>query len=238
MKTENYREKLERFQERLGIRFGNLELLECAFTHPSYAYEHFGGKGDNQRLEFLGDAVLGLAVADYLYHHYPQYPEGRLTKIRAAVVCEQTLAKVAQSLGIGDFLRLGKGEELTGGRERSSNLAEAFEALAGAIFLDRGWEKTRQFLHCLLKEEIEDCASGGGADYKTLLQEFVQGIGKEKLSYVILSESGPDHDKRFVAGVVWKNRLLGRGEGRSKKEAEQQAAREALEKLKNSQLCD
>ncbi len=237
MGTGNYREKLQRFQERLGIHFKRLELLECALTHPSYAHEH-GGKGDNQRLEFLGDAVVGLAVADYLYHHYPQFPEGRLTKIRAAVVCERTLAKVARELGMGDFLRLGKGEEITGGRERNSNLAEAFEAVAGAVFLDSGWERAKKFLQQLLEEEIRDHASGESADYKTLLQEFIQRTGSEKLSYVILSESGPDHHKTFVSGVFWRNQLLGKGEGRSKKEAEQQAAKKALEKLKDRRLCD
>lgn len=234
--AKNYREKLAKLQEKMKINFKQPELLEIALTHPSYAFEHSNGKNHNQRLEFLGDAVLGSVVADYLYHHYPYYPEGQLTKIRAAVVCESTLARITERLKLGSYLRLGRGEELSGGGKRPSNLADALEALTAAIFLDQGWEKTRDFLYNLLKEEIEKSAEGFYPDYKTSLQELIQKKGDEKLSYVILSESGPDHAKKFVSGVFWNEQLLGKGTGGSKKEAEQQAAQEVLKTFKKKRV--
>ncbi len=229
---KNYLKKLQQFQKTINIFFNHPELLERALTHPSYTAEH-EGKNHNQRLEFLGDAILNSVVAEYLYHHYPNQPEGRLSKMRAAVVCEPTLARVAERLGLGIYLRLGRGEELSGGRTRPSNLADALEALAGAVFLDQGWKGARSFLHNLFEGEIKKTAQGIYPDYKTALQEIIQQQGNEQLTYVILSESGPDHAKHFTSGVIWRGHLLGKGSGGSKKESEQQAARAALEQMRN-----
>jgi ribonuclease-3 len=224
---------LQELQQRIGISFNQIELLVTALTHPSFISEHPLGEGNNQRMEFLGDAVLGAVVADYIYRHYPAYPEGQLTKIRAAVVCEASLARLGEQLGLGAYLRLGRGEEASGGRQRHSSLADALEALTAAIFLDQGWETTRSFLQDLLIGEIERTTQEGLTDFKTSLQEMVQQHGNGKLNYVLISESGPDHAKEFVSGAVWRDQMLGKGSGRSKKEAEQQAARAALEKLRN-----
>lgn len=219
-------------QHAIGVEFHEPELLRTALTHPSYQAEHPETKHHNQRLEFLGDAVLGLVVAEYYYNHCPAEPEGQLTKMRAAVVCETTLARVANRLQLGGYLRLGRGEELSGGRQRASVLADALEALAGAVFLDRGWEQARQFLLFMLSEEMQETGQSSSRDYKTALQELVQQRGGETLAYRILDEVGPDHDKCFSAGVFWNGRLLGGGSGKSKKEAEQQAARIALDSLR------
>lgn len=229
--NKRYLDKLFEFQRSINVFFNQPDLLVAALTHPSYLAEHPNEKVHNQRLEFLGDAILGSVVADYLYHQYPDHPEGQLTRMRAAVVCESTLARLANSLNLGIFLRLGRGEELSGGRRRASTLADAFEALTAAIFLDQGWERTSQFLRKILKDEIERTARGCYVDYKTYLQEVIQQQGNEKLNYVLLEESGPDHAKQFVSGVMWRSQLLGKGTGRSKKEAEQQAARAALKHL-------
>ncbi|MDH7576807.1 MAG: ribonuclease III [Bacillota bacterium] len=229
----NSRRKLRQFQKAIDIFFNQPELLERALTHPSYAAEHGGGKNHNQRLEFLGDAILSSVIADYLYQRYPDESEGKLTRMRAAAVCEPTLARLAEHLKLGSYLRLGRGEELSGGRRRPSNLADALEALTAAIFLDQGWDKARDFLHNLFKEEIEKTAEGLSLDYKTFLQEIIQQQGNGRLQYVILAESGPDHAKQFTSGVLWRGQMLGKGTGKSKKEAEQQAARAALEFLRN-----
>lgn len=226
------RAMLDKLQQAFSVSFNEPGLLLTALTHPSYLAEHQQAGGHNQRLEYLGDAVLGLVVADYFYRHCPDEPEGRLTKMRAAVVCEQTLARIAEQLDLGGYLRLGRGEELSGGRQRASVLADALESLAGAVFLDQGWEQARRFLLLLLGEEILNTARGSYQDYKTVLQEMVQQQAGEVLSYHILSEAGPDHDKQFTAGVLLNGKILGRGSGRSKKEAEQQAARRALSKIK------
>lgn len=228
----DYFARLNEFQASINIFFKNIDLLVAALTHPSYIAEHPNEGVHNQRLEFLGDAILGAVVADYLYHRYPEHSEGQLTRMRAAIVCETSLARIANSLRLGDLLRLGKGEEITGGRQRSSNLADSFEALVAAVFLDKGWNEVRSFLHELLNREIENILSGCSADYKTCLQEIVQQHGSERVDYVLLEESGPDHDKRFVSGVFWRSQLLGKGTGKSKKEAEQEAARAALKALK------
>jgi ribonuclease-3 len=223
--------KLEELQQAIHVQFKVSGLLVTALTHPSYLAEHPEEKNHNQRLEFLGDAILGSVVADYLYRNYPGQPEGHLTKIRAAVVCEAALARFAGLLNLGNYLRLGRGEELSGGRARPSTLADAFEALIAAVFLDQGWDISQGFLYDMLKEEIERADKGKYNDYKTTLQEYIQQLGSDKLNYVLLSESGPDHDKLFVSGAMWRNELLGKGMGRSKKEAEQQAARAALKLL-------
>jgi len=173
-----------------------------------------------------------LVVGEYLYRNYPKKSEGELTKIRAAVVCETTLAKVAKKLRLGDKLLLGRGEELTGGRERPSILADAFEAVIAAIYLESGLSVAREFIIEHLASEIAEVVNSGFKDYKTMLQELVQKEHEDNVTYTILEESGPDHDKCFMAGVIWKNNLLAKGKGKSKKEAEQQAASKAIELLK------
>jgi len=222
----------EKLQKSINIFFKEPKLLVTALTHPSYLAEHPEEKYHNQRLEFLGDAILGSVVAYYLYENFPKSSEGYLTKIRAAVVCEFSLASIARKLQLGDCLRLGKGEEQSGGRERPSILADAFEALTAAIFLDQGWEQTNIFLRDLLKEEIARAVQGVSRDYKTSLQEVIQRDGHDSLTYRLLDETGPDHDKKFVSGVFLDNKLLGKGTGKSKKESEQQAAQAALEYLR------
>lgn len=221
-----------KLQQAIGVNFHDPGLLITALTHPSYLAEHPQEGSHNQRLEYLGDAVLGLVVADYFFNHCPDEPEGRLTRMRAAVVCETTLARIAVRLELGSYLRLGRGEELSGGRQRPSVLADALEALAAAVFLDQGWEQARRFLLLLFGEEIRNTARGSYQDYKTVLQELVQQRVGEVLSYHIISEAGPDHEKQFTAGVLLNGKILARGSGRSKKEAEQQAAKKALNKIK------
>ncbi len=214
-----------------GLTFNEseLNLVNTALTHPSYVYENpRQGLIHNQRLEFLGDAILGMILAEYLYRKYPGRAEGELTKMRAAVVCEGTLARQAQSIGLGDYLRLGRGEELSGGRQRPSTLADAFEAMIGAVYLARGIRQAKSLVIKLLGLEIKAVAEGNYGDYKTALQEIVQRQSDETVKYVILAESGPDHAKRFLAGVQLNESILAEGEGRTKKEAEQAAAREAL----------
>ena len=187
------------------------------------------GSENNQRLEFLGDAVLDLAVSDHLFRSYPHLDEGNLTKMRAALVCEPSLARVAKTLGVGLCLLMGKGEERTGGRERPSILADVFEALLGAVYLDQGLKVAGNLALRLLEPVIEDVLEGRlDRDYKTELQEIVQQRGSEQVQYKILREEGPDHEKVFTAGVLYKGKLVGTGRGRSKKDAEQQAAKFAL----------
>jgi ribonuclease-3 len=222
---------LDKLQQVAAVLFKDPELLLTALTHPSYLAEHPQANNHNQRLEYLGDAVLGLVVADYFYQRFPEEPEGQLTRMRAAVVCEPTLARMARQLDLGSYLRLGHGEELSGGRQRASVLADALEALTGAVFLDQGWQQARRFLLLLLGEEMLTIARGSGRDYKTALQEVVQQRGGDTLAYCIIDEAGPDHDKHFTAGVLWNGEMLGKGRGKSKKEAEQQAAKNALKLL-------
>ncbi|MCR6544200.1 ribonuclease III [Dehalobacterium formicoaceticum] len=214
----------------MGINLTDLDLLKQALTHPTYAYEHKKQKlFHNQRLEFLGDAVLGLVMGEYLYQKFPQKPEGDLTKMRAAVVCAASLAEQAKNLDFGSYLLLGRGEDLSGGRERNSVLADAFEAVVGAIYLECGLEGARKFLIGSLAGTVERLEHDNMGDYKTMLQELVQKYDDEGVSYTILHESGPDHQKVFVAGVKYRDELLTQGQGNSKKEAEQKAAQAALE---------
>ncbi|MEW6457936.1 MAG: ribonuclease III [Bacillota bacterium] len=219
---------LAEFQEGIGLFWRDPDLLLEALTHSSFSYEHPGHR-HNQRLEFLGDAVLEIVVSEHLYRRLPDAPEGDLTKIRAAVVCEPALAHVAREMNLGTYLRMGRGEELSGGRERPSVLADALEALLGALYLDQGLEVARWFALQRLEPIISATLAGKGeADYKTRLQELLQKRSPEPLRYVIIKEEGPDHNKLFTAGVVYRGKVLGRGTGRTKKEAEQHAAREAL----------
>lgn len=228
------REKaLKDFSAKLGVSFADLKLLHRALTHTSYANEV---KKDhimhNERLEFLGDAVLELVISTYLYKHFPELPEGELTKARAALVCEPTLAKRAAYLRVGEYLLFGKGELATGGKERASILADAFEAIIGAIYLDHGITCASEYILAQLREELDGLESGNCVqDYKTFLQEVVQKKAEHKIVYELLSETGPDHDKLFQTAVLINDRQAGMGSGKSKKEAEQCAAQEALHKM-------
>lgn len=228
-------EDLSLLESRLGITFSNPQLLEQAFTHASYVNEHRLPPGsDNERLEFLGDAVLELTVSDYLFHRHPQLPEGELTKMRASIVCEASLVYFAQKLQFGEFIRLGKGEEMTGGRMRPAMLADVFESFVGALYLDGGIESVFSFLETHLFPHIEQIRGSILMDYKSLLQETVQQKGNDTIRYEIIDERGPAHDRKFVATVFINDRPLGTGNGSSKKEAEQQAAAEALSNLKTN----
>lgn len=213
----------------LGLEIDDA-LLELALTHRSYAYES-GGIPTNERLEFLGDSVLGIVITDALYHRYPDLPEGQLAKLRSAVVNARALAGVARELNLGSFLRLGKGEESTGGRDKSSILADTVEAVLGAAYLDHGIEVSRELILRLFENLlIESATLGAGLDWKTSLQELTAELGVGVPGYAI-SESGPDHAKEFEAQVVLGEKLYGHGRGSNKKEAEQQAAASAYAEL-------
>ncbi|SMB96328.1 RNAse III [Thermanaeromonas toyohensis ToBE] len=212
-----------------------LLLLDLALTHPTYAFEN-GLSEHNQRLEFLGDAVLNLVVAEQLYREFPDASEGELTQMRAALVCEASLAEAAGKLGLGEFLLLGRGEERAGGRYRRSNLADALEAVAGALYLAGGLPAVWRLAEGVLGTGLKEKKSLTLIDAKTRLQELVQGKKRENVSYRVLGEWGPDHDKCFRVGVFYRGKLLATGEGRSKKEAEQEAARVALERVECGDL--
>ena len=221
---------MHNLEETIGYRFQNLNLLETALTHSSYANEKHGTDCESyERLEFLGDSILGLTSADFLYHHEPKLPEGRMTRLRAELVCEASLHKVALSLGLGEYMRLGRGEERTGGRERPSILADMVEAIIAALYLDGGLDVARRFIMERVLKDAEIGDAHRGADYKTELQELVQQQPGQLISYELIGESGPDHDKRFQFRVSINGKAAGEGTGRTKKEAEQMAARAALE---------
>ncbi|MGM0501663.1 MAG: ribonuclease III [Bacillota bacterium] len=220
-------------QEELGIKFDDVELLTRALTHKSYANERRNENlKDNERLEFLGDAVLDLVVNQYLFLEYSNHPEGELAQIRSVVVSAPTLAEKSREIDLGDYLLLGKGEEATGGRKRNSILADAFEALIGSIYLDRGLECARDFILDLLIANIQNVEQGNHIqDYKTLLQELLQKNSDNRPQYEVINEEGPDHNKFFTVQVTFKGQTLGVGTGSSKKRAQQSAAKEAIEKL-------
>lgn len=221
---------LESLDRALGVSFDDAALRTAALTHRSYAFEH-GTEITNERLEFLGDSVLGLVVTDMAYASYPDLPEGSLAKLRAAIVNMVALADVARSLGLGEMVLLGKGEELSGGRDKSSILADALEAVFGAIYLDRGLDVARELIERLFRPRMEAYARGeGDRDYKTILQELASQELRSMPEYR-LEERGPDHAKEFTATVYVAGEALGTGMGRSKKEAEQQAAREAHSRI-------
>jgi ribonuclease-3 len=224
----------EKVFEKLKYTFNDAGLLEQAFTHSSYAHEQAPDSLEhNERLEFLGDAVLEVLISELLYKLFPGYDEGQLTKFRAGLVCESSLAKVGREAGIEEYLRLGKGEESTGGRHRDALLADAFEAVIGALFLDGGFERARAFIReCFTEEVGRQSGSFDQFDNKTFLQESFQKSSKIPLNYIITDESGPDHKKTFTAKVEHNGKTLGAGSGRSKKEAEQNAAAEAIKKLR------
>lgn len=225
--------KIKELEEIIGYGFKDENLLKTALTHSSYANEkRVEGLVCNERLEFLGDSVLSLITSRYLFENYKNLPEGELTKARAQIVCEKSLFECAQNIELGSFMLLGKGEERTGGRTRPSVLADAFEALIAAIYLDGGLEITREWLLSQLYDTIQLSVSGKSfKDYKTLLQETVQAHGETDISYKIIAECGPDHKKTFSVEVFVGGNSCGTGEGSSKKNAEQDAAKNALERL-------
>ena len=215
----------------IGYRFKNITLLQNALTHSSYANERWHNSLlSNERLEFLGDAILGKTVAKYLYQTFPDRPEGELTRMRADMVCEQTLAKVAARIELGKHLLLGNGEEQGGGRTRNSILADAVESVIAASYLDGGMEAAQKFIEQFILVEVP-VKQLHNADYKTALQELVQQKKNQVLSYTLVGESGPDHDKQFDVEVKLNGKVVGTGSGSSKKRAEQAAAHAALEKL-------
>lgn len=216
----------------LGWKAGNLSYYEQALTHSSFAHERGHRRLHNERLEFLGDAVLELIISDYLYQKYSQLSEGKLTKLRADLVCEASLARIAYGLNLGQYMRLGKGEIVGGGASRPSLLADTIEALIGAHYLDRGFEVSREKVLELFFPILQELQEGHlRRDFKTLLQEFTQARYAVTPSYRIVRESGPDHEKTFTAEVMLAADVVGAGEGRSKKEAEQAAAKEAWNTL-------
>lgn len=213
-----------------GIDFSDLSLLETAFTHTSYANEHRLLKiSHNERLEFLGDAVLQLMISKYLYQKYPDRPEGEMSKLRSTFVREESLASFSRACGFDSFLRLGRGEEKSGGRNRDTILGDAFEAFLGALLLDKGEKTVEDFIHKVMIPRLEEGNFERVTDYKTALQEILQVNGEIAITYQVVAESGPAHDKTFEVEVSADQRVIGRGRGRSKKLAEQAAAKNAVE---------
>ena len=222
---------MERLEKSIRYTFSNKELLNKALTHTSYAYEH--GVESNEKLEFLGDSILEFVSSIYLFENYSNLKEGEMTKVRATVVCEKSLYKVAKMHNFSDFLHLGKSERQSGGEDRPAILADSVEAVIAAIYLDGGIEEASKFIIENLKDEIENASKNVGLkDYKTVLQEKLQEHGEVEIKYTILREMGPDHDKVFEAQVECDNKKLAIGTGKSKKQAEMEAARKALENLK------
>ncbi|AYV65977.1 ribonuclease III [Niallia circulans] len=225
--------KMKELQDKLGIHFTNEKLLKQAFTHSSYVNEHRRKPHeDNERLEFLGDAVLELTVSKFLFNKFPMMSEGELTKLRAAIVCEPSLVSFANELSFGKYVLLGKGEEMTGGRTRPALLADVFEAFIGALYLDQGLDSVVAFLEEVIFPKINNGAFSHVMDFKSQLQEYVQRDAVGTIEYKILLEKGPAHNREFISQVFLNNRELGTGMGRSKKEAEQQAAQKSLLMLK------
>lgn len=215
-------------EQNLQYNFKNMELLNNALTHSSYANETHYKYGSNERLEFLGDSVLSVIVTDYLYKTYPERTEGELTKLRASLVCEKSLSAFSRELNVGEFLRLGKGERANGGADRASLLADAFESILAAIYIDGGMEPAKKFVMRFILQELKHTDDEVFKDYKTSLQEVIQRNPEERLSYILIGESGPDHDKCFTVEVHLNSNVIGTGTGKSKKHAEQDAAKQAL----------
>ena len=219
---------MDGLEQKLGYKFNNINLLKNALTHSSYANEVRGGFSSNERLEFLGDSVLSIVVSDYIYKHYPNMPEGELTRLRASLVCEKSLCAFSRELELGSYLMLGKGEDRGGGRERDSILADAFEAVLAAIYLDGGMEPARRHVMNFVLRELKHTDDEVFKDYKTALQEIIQRNPEESVTYILTDESGPDHDKSFTVEVRLNSNVIGKGTGKNKKRAEQMAAKEAL----------
>ncbi len=227
--------RFEALEKAMNYKFKNGHFLTRAMTHSSYSNENKKEKlKNNERLEFLGDSVLGLIISEYLFSHYSNLEEGQLTKIRAKIVCEASLGEASRALKLGEFMLFGRGEELTGGRERTSILSDAFEALIASIFLDGGMECARVFVLSRLKPIIEDAVQGKlFVDYKTRLQEIIQVQKGNRIKYDIVREEGPDHSKIFFTEVKLNETVIGLGSGHSKKESEQESAKEGLKWLSN-----
>lgn len=219
---------MKTLQENLRYTFKNISLLENALTHSSYANEARNGVKSNERLEFLGDSVLSLVVSDYIFKEFKNIPEGELTKLRATLVCEKSLCTFARELNLGNYLRLGKGEDKGGGRERDSILADTFEAVLAAIYLDGGINPAKTHVLRFVLPELEQTKDVVFKDYKTVLQEIIQRNPEESVNYILTGESGPDHDKVFEVEVHLNSNIIGHGIGKSKKSAEQMAAMQAL----------
>lgn len=231
--NDDMNRRFSELEEKIGYHFNKKERLMRALMHTSYSNEHRMGKLDNnERLEFLGDAVLEVISSDHLYRKYPDYPEGKLTRLRASLVCEQTLALCSREIDLGSYLLLGKGEAATGGRNRDSIVSDAMEAVIGAIYLDGGFENAEKFIKRFILNDIEKKQLF--YDSKTILQELIQSEHKDQLVYELLKEEGPDHDKQFTTRVMIGEKELGRGRGRTKKASEQEAAYQAILKLKEN----
>lgn len=227
--TENVKERP--LEERIGYKFRNPLLLTEALTHPSVGHETQRHHFNNQRLEFLGDAILQLVITEYLYHHYRAEAEGQLTKLRSRLVSRETLRIRAEALDLGHYLVIGRGEEASGGRKRASTLADAYEALIGAVYLDSDLETARQFILTQSKPDLEEVAEAPvDINPKGHLQELLQSISPRSPAYELISETGPEHDKTFVVKCVWEDMVLGEGTGRSKKQAETAAASDAMQR--------
>lgn len=223
---------MDALQATIAYTFQNPALLSTALNHSSYANERRGNsEKSNERLEFLGDSVLGFIVANHLYRNFPDFPEGRMTRLRAELVCEQSLHAVAEQIHLGQYIKLGKGEEHTGGRSRPSILADAVEAVIAALYLDGGMEAARAFIETYILHDLDDGAEQCRTDYKTTLQELVQRQSGQVLAYEMIGERGPEHNKLFTAQVVLNGQVIGTGDGHTKKAAEQEAAKCALEAL-------
>ncbi len=216
-------------EKRLNYKFKNIDLLKNALVHSSYANEVRGSVHSNERLEFLGDSVLSIIVSEHLYNKFPNMPEGELTRMRASLVCEKSLCEFSRELGIGKYLNLGKGEDKNGGRERDSILADAFEAVLAAVYLDGGMDAAKAHIMNTVLRDIKHCEDDTFKDYKTTLQEVIQRNPEESVSYILVNESGPDHNKSFTVEVHLNSNVIGKGTGKSKKQAEQMAAKQALE---------
>ena len=223
---------MQELEKRLSYSFKNKDLLLTALTHSSYANEkHSDKRPSYERLEFLGDSILGFVTAEFLYNHEPRLPEGRMTRLRAELVCENNLHKLALELELGKYMFLGKGEERTGGRERPSIMADMVEAIIAAMYLDCGLEQSKSFILGTLLKDVEICETRATVDYKTKLQELVQRESGRHISYEMVDQTGPDHNKTFTFRVCINGQEVGVGLGKSKKEAEQMAASKALEAL-------
>ena len=234
METLKYAKEQNELEKRIGYSYKDQSLLTMALTHSSFANERGrGNHRDYERLEFLGDAVLELVSSDYLYHKHEDLPEGKLTKLRASMVCEPALAKCARNIGLEEYILLGKGEEMTGGRDRDSIISDVMEAIIGAMYLDGGLNKAKEFIYDFVLDELAEGKSI--LDSKTVLQEMVQADGYESFEYRMIGEKGPDHNKTFMAEAVLNGEVIGYGEGRTKKAAQQAAAALAIVRLRGDE---
>ncbi len=219
---------LNEFEKKINYKFKNIALLQRALTHSSYANECKDGRASNERLEFLGDSVLSIVVSDHIFRSFTNRPEGELTKLRANLVCERSLAAYAREIDLGEYLMLGRGEKLTGGDKRDSILSDAFEAVIAAIYLDGGLEAAAEHIMRFVSADLSDGVAGSFVDYKTLLQEKVQRSREGRVEYILVKEEGPDHMKSFTVQAIVDGKVVGEGVGQNKKKAEQLAAKQAL----------